>query len=250
MDDQRVGRVVRALRHRLGWRQSDLGRAAECSQTVISSLERGHLSSLSVRLLRRIFAALDASVLIEIRWRGAAVDRLMDDADAALVAAVAEYLRRDGWLVETEITYSEFGERGSFDLLAFHPRARIVVAIEVKTDLPSAEATLRKLDEKARLATIVARKRCGWEADQAGRLLVFPASQTLHRRVARHAGLFERALPTRNVATRQWLRRPSGPVAGLWFFSDRDPGTHIAAIRRRERVRCPKSVRTKPANAA
>jgi transcriptional regulator with XRE-family HTH domain len=247
MDDQRVGRIVRALRLRLGWRQSDLAARAGCTQTVISRLERGHLGSLSVRLVRRVLAALDASVIIEIRWRGAAADRLMDDAHAALVAAVAEYLRRNGWLVETEVTYSEFGERGSFDLLAFHPAQRIVLAVEVKTDLPSAEAVLRKLDEKARLAATVARKRFGWEAAQSGRLLVFPASPTLRRRIARHAVLFERALPTRNVAIRQWLRRPGGAMAGLWFLSERDAGTGIAIVRRRERVRRPKSVRSRPA---
>lgn len=250
MDDQRVGRIVRALRHRRSWRQEDLGRAAGCTQTVISSLERGHLSSLSVSLLRRVLAALDASVLLEIRWRGAAVERLMDDAHAVLVAALAEYLRRNGWLVEAEVTYSEFGERGSFDLLAFHPGRRVVLAIEVKTDLPSAEATLRKLDEKARLAAIVARKRFGWESDQGARLLAFPASPTLRRRVARHAVLFERALPTRNVAIRRWLRQPSGSIAGLWFFSDSDPGTGNSGGRRRERVRCPKSVLTKPVISA
>ncbi|MGZ8758442.1 MAG: helix-turn-helix domain-containing protein [Aeromicrobium sp.] len=61
MDDQRVGRAIRALRRRRGWRQLDLARSASCSQNMISLLERGHFDSVTLRLVRRILAALDAS---------------------------------------------------------------------------------------------------------------------------------------------------------------------------------------------
>ena len=52
VDDQRIGRVVRALRRRLGWRQADLAEKAGCSQATVSETERGHLPE--VRLLRGI----------------------------------------------------------------------------------------------------------------------------------------------------------------------------------------------------
>lgn len=93
MDDQRVGRIARVLRQRKEWRQSDLAREAGCSQNLVSLIERGHLDRLSIRVVRRVLAALDASVLVDVRWRGAAMDRLLDDAHASLVAAVARCSR-------------------------------------------------------------------------------------------------------------------------------------------------------------
>src|SRR5689334_17939002 len=97
MDDQRVGRIVRALRRRRGWRQSDLAAAAGCSQNMISLVERGHLDGASMRLLRRVMAALDAVVTVDIRWRGAALDSLIDEHHAQLAGAVSAELERLGW---------------------------------------------------------------------------------------------------------------------------------------------------------
>jgi transcriptional regulator with XRE-family HTH domain len=72
MDDQRIGRIVRALRRRLGWRQIDLAIRAACSQATISLVERGHLAGVSLPVLRRILTALDASLVIEVRSRAVA----------------------------------------------------------------------------------------------------------------------------------------------------------------------------------
>jgi transcriptional regulator with XRE-family HTH domain len=245
MDDQRLGRITRALRRRRGWRQIDLAAVAGCSQNVISLIERGHLDRLSLRTVRRILAALDALVVLDIRWRGAAVERLLDEGHAAIVAAVADRLRRLGWLVEVEVTYSENGEHGSYDVLAFWPAPGILLVIEVKTDIPSAEAMLRKLDEKTRLGTDVARKRFGWRAKSVARLLVCPESATVRRRIARRP-VFAATLPERNVAIRQWLRRPVGSLAGIWFFSERDGRVAISAVMPHERVRRTKSPPNNP----
>jgi len=208
---------------------------------MVSLVERGHLDRVSLRLIRRLLAALDASAVLEVRWRGASIDRLLDEDHARLVASVADYLRRAGWLVEVEVTYSEFGERGSFDLLAFHPVAGIVLGIEVKTELGSAEATLRKLDEKSRLAAKVALVRFGWQAGSVSRLLVIAETATARRQLERHKALFDGALPARNVATKRWLRRPSSRLAGVWFFADSDRRVAISVPSARDRVRVPKS---------
>jgi transcriptional regulator with XRE-family HTH domain len=240
MDDQRVGRIVRALRHKKNWRQLDLAAAADCGQSEISLIERGHLDRVALRLLRRVLAAVDATCVIEVRWRGAALERLLDEGHASIVAAVAARLRRLGWLVEVEVTYSEYGERGSFDILAFHPTAGVLLVVEVKTDLPSAEGLLRKLDEKVRLATKVAGERFGWPAKSVSRLVVMPASMTLRRRVTRHAPLFDRVLPARSVTVRRWLANPVGRLAGVWFLSVRDGGAAISRTAPLERVRRPK----------
>lgn len=237
MTDATTGRSIRALRRRRGWRQVDLAGAARCSQTLVSLVERGHVETVSLRTLRQVLAALDAVVLLQVQWRGAALDRLLDEEHAALVGMLAKRLRELGWQVEIEVTYSRYGERGSFDLLATMPGRSIVLVIEVKTDLPSVEATLRKLDEKARLAPVVARERFGWAARDVARLLVMPESSTLRRRTGRHSSLFERALPVRGAALRQWLDAPDGPIKGLWFLSGSNPRGAIGRAGGRERVR-------------
>lgn len=239
MDDQRVGRIVRALRRRLGWRQVDLARAAGYSQTMVSLTERGRLEQVPLRAVRRMIAALDATLVVEVRWRAGALDRLLDDDHAKLLARVAEVLRAAGWLVEIEVTYSVYGERGSYDILAFHPVTGALLVVEIKTDLASAEATLRKLDEKARLATKVAHERFGWPAADVSRLLVMPELSTLRRRVAHHDALFERVLPARGTDVRRWLQSPNGGIGGLWFLSPSGGATAIRGRGGRERVRRP-----------
>jgi len=178
---------------------------------------------------------------VDVRWRGAGLDRLVDEDHARLVASVAAWLRALGWLVEVEVSYSVFGERGSYDLIAFHPGRAMLLAIEVKTDIPSAEATLRKLDEKARLASKVARERFGWSARSVSRLLVVPGTRTLHRRIDRHRTLFDHALPLRSVVVRCWLKAPTDAMAGIWFASFSDGPRAVPGRSTPERGRVPKS---------
>ena len=72
-------------------------------------------------------------------------------------------LRRLGWDVIPELTYSIYGERGSIDLFGSRADRLAVVVEEVKSDLTRVEETLRKLDEKVRLVTErIGRERLGW----------------------------------------------------------------------------------------
>ncbi len=237
VDDQRVGRVVRALRRRRGWRQIDLAAAAGCSQGMVSLIERGHIDRASLRAVRRILAVLDARAVVTVYWRAGDLDRLLDEDSAVVVAAISGQLRRAGWLVETEVTYARFREHGSYDLLAFHPLMGIVLVVEIKTDLPSVEATLRKLDEKARLAPSIARERFGWQVRTTARLLVLPDERTLRRRVERHRDLLDGVFPTRSVGVRRWINKPSGSISGLWFVTVTNPGRGIQRPGVRARVR-------------
>jgi hypothetical protein len=149
------------------------------------------------------------------------------------------WLAEAGWNVGVEVTYSQFGERGAFDILAF--RDGVVLVVEVKTDVASAEGTLRKLDGKARLALLVARERLGWEGRHVGRLLVLADTSTLRRRVRRHEVPFARALPVRGQELRRWLRGPSSTIAGLWFLSSSTSRARIQQRGGRERIRKPKT---------
>jgi transcriptional regulator with XRE-family HTH domain len=219
MDDRTSGLVIRALRKRDGWSQADLAARAGVSQSTISRAERGWLEDLTLRVIRAIFAALEARVQLAPRWKGAELERLLDEAHSALVAAVAGRLEGLGWTVELEVTYSEFGERGSIDVLATRPTERSIVVVEVKTDIASSEAVGRKVDEKVRLAPRIVATRLGWRPVNVGRLLVMPDQMRLRRLVERHE-VIGRMFPMGAIAVRRWLREPGGAMAGLWFLSD------------------------------
>jgi hypothetical protein len=146
-----------------------------------------------------------------------------------------------GWEVHVEVTYSDYGDRGSIDILAWHPHSRVLLVVEIKTDLAGVEGVLRKLDEKVRVAPKAARERYGWQPLAVSRLLVITDTSTIRRRVQRHSEVFDQAFPTRGRSVARWLRSPSGSVAALWFLSPSHGATSIQGRGGRERVRRPKS---------
>ena len=226
MDDIRQGRICRMLRKRQRLTQRQLGARCGLSQQAISLVERGHGSRLSGTTMRRLFGALDARWEPTITWRGGELDRFLDERHAQLVGVVVAMLRGLGWLVEIEVTYASFGERGSIDILAWWPRGRIALVIEVKSELTSVEATIRKLDEKVRLTIdSIATTRFGERPRAVGRLLVLPATSTQRERVARAGQVLDAALPVRFDAVRAWMRAPAGPIRGILFVRDTNPGS-------------------------
>ena len=235
--DFRIGAKFRALRQRHGWRQSELAVRAGVSQGVISLIERGRLDLVSLDKLRRVARELDADLVLQLRWRGGDLDRLLDEGHAGLVGAMIETLQAAGWEVKAEVSYSEYGERGSIDILAWHDASRSLLVVEIKTELVSIEETLRKHDEKTRLAPKVAREQFGWRARTASRLLVLPDLSTPRRRVDRQAAVLGTAYPDRGATIRSWLNAPARAVAGLLFIESGSAGAAIA----RKRVRCRKA---------
>jgi len=237
VDDQRVGRVVRALRHRLGWRQRDVGGRAGVSQDVVSKVELGVFERLPMRTIRSVVQALGAEMVVTLRWRGADLDRLMDEGHASLVAAIADVLAKAGWQVQPELSFSVFGERGSMDIVAWHAPSRTLVVVEVKTELASIEETIRTLDVKVRLAPQVVAERFGWEPALRAHLLVLPERSTQRRQVGRHAAVLDRVFPLRGQPMRAWIAAPDRSVGGLLFLSPTGDGRTKSSVVSRKRVR-------------
>lgn len=165
--------------------QTELGARIGLSQQQISLIERGHLDVMPVRSVRAAFRGVGAIASWEIRWRGGAIDRLLDERHSAIVGALSTLLVGLGWEVIPELTYSEFGERGSIDLVAWHAATGTLLVIEVKTELTSVEQTCRKHDEKVRLAPKLVSERFGWRPRSVARLLVLPEHRTARRQVER-----------------------------------------------------------------
>lgn len=224
MDPIQFGRQVRALRRRRGWRQVDLAFKARMSRATVSRVELGHADEVTVGAVNAIAAALSARLRMYLTWNGEGLDRLLDADHATLVEEVARTLHSLDWLAKVEVSFNIRGERGSIDILAFHPTTGVVLVVEVKSVVPDVQATLYVLDRKSRLALEIAKEQ-GWLGRGVGRVLVVRETRTARRRVEQHAEIFRAAAPARSVAVKQWLRSPdpTRPLSGLWFVTDDRP---------------------------
>jgi transcriptional regulator with XRE-family HTH domain len=206
---KRLADIHRSLRHRLRLTQQEVADAARISRRKVSELENQNLARLRWPEVR-----------LNVEWRGAAIDRLLDEGHARLVGEVVAVLSEFGWLCEVEVTFSEFGDRGSIDVLAWHPIEQALLVVEVKTELGSVDGLLRPLDVKVRLAAGVARDRFGWrDARVIGRVVVLPENSTARRTIERQSAVLGAALPAGSRDVRRWLRKPRGTLRGLWFLS-------------------------------
>jgi transcriptional regulator with XRE-family HTH domain len=225
MDDVGLGRTLRALRLRSKLSQAAAARKAGVSQASWSRIERGHVAEVTVAILRRTFGSVDARLDLTPTWRGGAVERLRDQRHSAVVAAIVALLASLGWQTAVEVTYSEFGERGSIDVLAVHPQRRLALIVEVKTEIASQEQMVRRIDEKTRLAPKIVHDRFGWRPTAVSRLLVLESTMTNRRHVAALAPILDGAFPLRSDQARAWLRSPTGSISGLIFVSPIRPRT-------------------------
>lgn len=243
MDAVRFARTIRALRRRRGWRQVDVAAAAGVSQDLVSRLERGHMSPVRVASLLAVTGALEAELVVDVRWHGERLDRLLDHDHAALVESVIRRLSGWGWLVAPEVSFSIYGERGSVDVLAYHPATRTVLVIEVKSVVPDIQAMLAALDRKTRLGRRIAHER-RWDAAVVARILVLADRTSSRERVALHEKTLLVAFGMRGVELRRWLRDPhtqAGGVSGLWFVRLTRGSVGMCARAGSQRVRCPRS---------
>jgi len=223
MNGQPVARIARTLRHRQGLTQESLSSKSGVARWRIVWLESGRVDALRVGDVEQILDALGARFYLGVSHNGAALDRLLDEVHAALVGSFVELLQRLGWESRVEISFSEFGDRGSIDILAWHAASRALLVVEIKSELGSVEGTLRPLDVKGRLAAKLARERFGWDAASVSRVLVFPEDRTVRRQVERHGRVLRSALPARSRALRSWLAAPIGSINGIWFLTNASP---------------------------
>jgi transcriptional regulator with XRE-family HTH domain len=232
MDDFRLGTVIRLVRQARGWRQQDLSDRSGVSQSAVSRIERGHVGSQTIDVVRAVAAALDIRVDLVPRWRGGDLDRLLNRGHSALHESVARSFRDEfpAWTLAPEVSFAVFGERGVIDILAWHPGRRALLVIELKTDLVDMNELLGTLDRKVRLAAQAAAAR-GWDPVTVSAWLIVSDSRTSRRRAADHEAMLRSALPGDRRTVRRWLRDPVGRVAGLTFWTD----MHGETVRRTRR---------------
>jgi transcriptional regulator with XRE-family HTH domain len=242
VDDQRVGASFRAARIKRRLRQEDLAILAKVSRGSVSRVERGHLDTLSLRTLRAIAAELDIRIEVQPRWRGGDLDRMLNQRHSALHESVALAFHRDfpAWTLAPEVSFSIWGERGLIDLFAWHPGARALVVMELKTDIADANELVGTVDRKRRLARQIARER-GLDPATVSVWVIVSESRTNRRRIAAHAEMFRTAFPADARSIKAWLRQPERPISALSTWHSEPTAQRPAELACVRRVRRPRA---------
>lgn len=244
MDDLVVGRVLRELRLRLGWRQADVAGRAGVSAATYSRLERGDIARTTLRTLRRVGDVLEVRLTLDASWRGAALDRMLSGRHAAMTEIVGRLLIGAGWEIRPEVSFNVWGERGVVDLVAWHAGERALLLVELKTELVDLNNLLATTDRRRRLAAEIV-KPFGWQPRIVGQWVVLAASRSNERRVAEHRSVLRAAFPADGRAIGGWLAHPRGPLAALGFLPN-SPDTRLRrGLAPTQRVR-PRRPRTTP----
>ncbi|HEX5467165.1 MAG TPA: helix-turn-helix domain-containing protein [Candidatus Limnocylindrales bacterium] len=159
-----IAHTIGESRRAIGWSQRELAAKVGCAQSSISKLERQR-GDCTLALLGRTFDQLGvrARLVVDLPMVvGSRRDR--DAAHARCVGAARRYLERHRWLVATEVEIIDGRWHGWIDLLAFHPGTRVLLVIEVKTQLTDIGALERQIGWYERAAWAAARRR-GWRPD-------------------------------------------------------------------------------------
>jgi transcriptional regulator with XRE-family HTH domain len=229
MDDVRVGRAVRMMRVRRGWRQADLAVRAQVPRQVVGRIERGLLTTVTYGALRRVAEALGWRLELLVDSPGRDLDRLINAGHSAMHESFAGLIRAArGWISAPEISFSIYGERGVIDAVAFHEATGSLLVVEFKTLIVDVNDLMASMDRRRRLAPRIGRER-GWNVSTVSTWVIVADTRTNRRRLAVHATVLRSAFPADGRTMRRFLASPSGSVAALSFL----PIDAVTATRRR-----------------
>jgi transcriptional regulator with XRE-family HTH domain len=222
----RFGASVRAVRTALGLSQCTFADRIGRSQVYVSLVERARVPGLSIAEADSICQALGATLVLGIEAPVlAAGSRQRDAAHAQCEAYVTRRLTRDGWIVRREVQIGNPARPGWVDVLAFHPETRVLLVIEVKTELIDFGGLERQLGWYSREARD-AGKALGWEPVAVATAALVLATAVNDDRIRQNALGIRQAFP------RRW-----GDLMDIVHGGEPMRGWGLALIDPRSRVR-------------
>jgi len=223
---ERFGASVRAVRVALGLSQRASAKLMGRSQAWVSLMERGRIASLSVSEADLICQSLGATLVLGVEAPVLiAGPRQRDAAHARCVAYVARRLRSDGWLVQREVQVGSSSRPGWIDILAFHPTSRILLVIEVKTELVDLGGLERQLGWYVSEAPRGAAK-LGWRPEAVLGCVLMLATTATYDRLREDAPGIRQVFPLRGRDLMNVLRGGAVPRRG-WFLAMIDPRSRV-----------------------
>jgi transcriptional regulator with XRE-family HTH domain len=220
---QQIGRLFRAVRRKRGLTQAEVAAKAGVSHGTVSLVERGHGRTLSLETIERLGGVLDIRLELQARWRGGDIERLLSRGHSLLAPSFAGFMAsRPDWVAVAEVSFSEWGERGVVDQLAWHAATKHLLVLEFKTEFVDMNEMLGTLDRKVRLAPGLA-ARMGWETKLVSVWLIVVDTRTNRRHAREHAAMLRTRFRSDGRKLRSFLAEPSQATSGLAFWTGATP---------------------------
>ena len=220
------GVQVRSIRVALGIGQRALAGRIDRSQGYVSLVERGKVAGLSVAeadaIARAIGATLVFGVEAPVLFGGA---RQRDAAHSRCVAYVGRRLAAAGWIVRREVGIGTRERPGWIDVLAFNPETRVLLVIEVKTELVDFGGLERQLDWYQRQA----RNKCrdlGWEPSRITASALVLATAANDERIRMNSVGLRQVFPLRWRDLMSVIRGAQ-PTSADWGLAMIDPRSRV-----------------------
>ena len=157
------------------------------SQAYVSLVERGRIAGFTIVEAEAIRRGLGATLVLGIEAPVlVAGSRQRDAAHARCVAYVARRLIRDGWIVRREVQIGTPGRPGWIDVLAYNPESRVLLVIEVKTELTDLGGLERQLGWYSREARRAVRG-LGWNPIEVAPVALLLSTKTNDDRIRENA---------------------------------------------------------------
>ena len=181
--------------------QAELAVAVGVSRAHIASIESGRANP-SLDLAWSIAERLGVDLQL-LTPPPLVLDRRRSDLVHARCSAYVERrMHAAGWLTAREVEVMEGRTHGWIDLLAFHPSSKLLVVVEIKTQLLDIGAAERQIAWYEREARAVARRR-GWQPRRVCAWLVLLASEEVEAAISIHRQLLRRSFPDRAPGMRR-----------------------------------------------
>ncbi len=203
-------RLCRDTRIMLDITQRELASIVGVSRPQITAIEAGR-SNPPLGTVQQIAEALGLEVELVARPPQVIALRQRDLVHAWCSAHVGRRLRRAGCETHREVEVVHARSHGWIDLIAFDPRTRTLVIVEIKTRLDDLGAIERQLGWYEREALAVA-DRYGWVPTRVVTWLLVLATEEVDTAIRLNRGALREAFPVRAPAMRELLDGTAGTL--------------------------------------
>lgn len=183
--------------------QRELAGVVGVSRPFISAIEAGRADP-SLDLVQRIAAALGLEIDIASRSPVVAFPKPADQVHAWCSGHIDRRFRAAGWETRREQEIVLARAHGWIDLLAFDPRTRTLVIVEIKTRIDDLGAIERQLGWYERDAPLIA-QRHGWRPRRIETWLLVLASDEVEATIREQRDVLRLGFPARASAMREVL---------------------------------------------
>lgn len=177
--------------------------------------------NISIDVASRVCDALGVQVDLSFRTPFIAERAQRDAAHAQCTGYVQRRLAGAGWLVEREVEIVHGRSHGWIDLLAFDPRSRTLLIVEIKTEIDDLGRIERTLGWYRREAWASAR-RLGWRPARTATWLLVLATEVNDERIRANRDGLAAAFPGRAPEAQAALsRQAASPPRALALIDPR-----------------------------